>query len=178
MSALIMAKDWDPSLQSTHHFMRNISSPLLSVAPMIRSGSRFLANPRGLSACDLGDMSSETGTFTRLGHRGEDGGGGLLGVTRLLLLAVAFRLVRRCLSLHGGRLLLDALLGFQKLGDELRTVEVLLWLPGVVGTEQAERKGGGENRTQTRERLTINTVSLSVKQQSQQHGHCACRRWE
>lgn len=35
----------------THHFIRNINSPLLSVAPMMRSGSRFLANPRGFSAC-------------------------------------------------------------------------------------------------------------------------------
>lgn len=34
----------------THHFIKNISSPLLSVAPMIRSGSRFRAKPRGFSA--------------------------------------------------------------------------------------------------------------------------------
>lgn len=33
----------------TYHFMRNMSSPLLSVAPIIRSGSRPLANPLGLS---------------------------------------------------------------------------------------------------------------------------------
>lgn len=33
----------------SYHFMRNMSSPLLSVAPMILSGSRFLANPLGLS---------------------------------------------------------------------------------------------------------------------------------
>lgn len=33
----------------THHFIKNINSPLLSVAPMIRSGSRFLAKPRGFS---------------------------------------------------------------------------------------------------------------------------------
>lgn len=32
-----------------HHFIRNMSSPLLSVAPMILSGSRFRAKPRGFS---------------------------------------------------------------------------------------------------------------------------------
>lgn len=45
---------------TTHHFIKNISSPLLSVAPMIRSGSRFLANPRGFSTCGLGDGTSGT----------------------------------------------------------------------------------------------------------------------
>lgn len=58
--------------------------------------------------------------------------------THLLLFAVSLRLVRRRLPLHGSRLLLDVLLGFQKLGDELRAVQVLLWLPGVVGTEHRE----------------------------------------
>ena len=35
----------------THHFIRNMSSPLESVAPIIRSGSKPRAKPRGFSDC-------------------------------------------------------------------------------------------------------------------------------
>lgn len=37
--------------QQTHHFIRNMSSPLESVAPIIRSGSKPRAKPRGFSDC-------------------------------------------------------------------------------------------------------------------------------
>ena len=37
----------------TDHFMRNMSSPLLSVAPIILSGCNPLSNPRGLLSSSL-----------------------------------------------------------------------------------------------------------------------------
>lgn len=42
-----------PAPSESFHFMRNTNSPLLSVAPIIRSGSRPLAKPLGLSAASL-----------------------------------------------------------------------------------------------------------------------------
>lgn len=53
----------------THHFIKNIKSPLLSVAPMIRSGSRFLAKPRGFSGYkwrQTHEAMQETGTLTNV----------------------------------------------------------------------------------------------------------------
>lgn len=54
----------------THHFIKNIKSPLLSVAPMIRSGSRFLAKPRGFSGYkwrqQTHELMQETGTLTNV----------------------------------------------------------------------------------------------------------------
>ena len=37
--------------EATHHFMRNMSSPVESVAPMILSGSRARAKPLSFSGC-------------------------------------------------------------------------------------------------------------------------------
>lgn len=43
---------------NTHHFMRNISSPLESVAPIILSGCRPLPKPRAFSPWEEGDQTS------------------------------------------------------------------------------------------------------------------------
>lgn len=125
--------------------MRNISSPLESVAPMMRSGSRPRANPLSFSGCKRTSPSQSQQARPSSRHAV------FLDRVRHLIFPLLGPALLRCscsgscpcsfwlrLRLPLPASLVGCLLRLQELRDQVWAVEVVLRLPGVVLTETQE----------------------------------------